>query len=68
MNWPYKAGVIVASELSSKKVLNEANWGSLLMMLDPNFKVFYYGAMDSFVIDGKPFSVEYLSITGSNFN
>lgn len=65
MNWPYKAGLKVTTELSGKRVLNEANWGSLLLMLDPNFKVFYYGAMDNFVEDGKPFAVEYLSIVNA---
>lgn len=65
MNWPYKAGVTVISELSNKRVLNEANWGSLLLMLDPNFKVFYYGAMDNFVAEGKPFAFEYLSIVNA---
>jgi len=65
MNWPYKAGLIVTNDLSDKKVLNEANWGSLLLMLDPDFKVFYYGAMDNFIKDGKPFAVEYLSLVNA---
>lgn len=66
MNWPYAAGLFVSQNLKDKRVLNEANWGSLLLLLDPELKVFYYGAMDNFIVDGKSFTLEYLSIVNAS--
>jgi len=68
MHWPYDAGIFVSQNLQGKRVLNEANWGSLLLFLDPKTKVFYYGAMDNFIIDNRPFILEYLDIVDAKNN
>jgi hypothetical protein len=63
--WPYKANEVVRQNLRGKNILNDANWGGFMLLLDKNQKVFYYGAMDNFVIDGRSFAVEYLNLTNT---
>lgn len=68
MKWPYEGGLFITQNLEGGKILNEANWAGLLLLLDPHIKVFYYGAMDNFLIRGKPFVLEYLELVNAKNN
>ena len=65
MNWPYQASLFVSQNLNNRRLLNEANWGSLLLLQDPHIKVFYYGAMDNFIVNGQPFVLDYLTLVNT---
>lgn len=60
--WPHKPNVFVQENLKAKRVLNDANWGGFMVFFDKNQKVFYYGAMDNFLINGRSFALDYLEI------
>lgn len=66
MNWPYEAGTFIQNNLKNRRILNEANWAGLLLLQDENIKVFYYGAMDNFIKNGRPFVLEYLDLINAN--
>lgn len=66
--WPYKESKFVVENFGDKNILTDANWSGYLLLLDPNIKVFYYGAMDNYFIDGKSFAFEYLGIINSESN
>lgn len=54
--------------LKNKNVLTDANWGGLFILDESQVKVFYYGAMDNLVVNGKTFSFEYLSLVSAANN
>jgi len=60
--WPYQANRNFEKELQTKRVLTNADSGGFLLLQNPQAKVFYYGAMDNFIIDGKSFTFEYLKL------
>lgn len=60
--WPYQGSEFIKNNLEEKRILTEANWASFMLILDKDFKVFYYGAMDNFFVNGKSFAFEYLRL------
>jgi len=64
-SWPYRANAYVEKNLKGKRILNEANWGGFMLLVNKDRKVFYYGAMDNYIINGKSFAFEYLSIVNA---
>lgn len=61
--WPYKANYYLNQNFKDKKVLNDANWGGFMLLMNPNAKLFYYGAMDNFFPQNQSFVFDYLEIT-----
>jgi len=65
-DWPYNASLFVENNLIDKNILCEANWSGYLLLLNKDFKVFYWGAMDNFIIDGQSFVFDYLNLISAN--
>ena len=52
----------------NKNILSEANWSGYLLLQNKNFKVYYYGAMDNFLLENRSFAFKYLDlINAKNF-
>ena len=60
--WSYDANKFLVENLATKRVANDANWGGLMLLVNPDQKVFYYGAMDNFIVDGRSFAFEFLDL------
>ncbi|OGD94426.1 hypothetical protein A3H87_00360 [Candidatus Curtissbacteria bacterium RIFCSPLOWO2_02_FULL_42_37] len=60
--WPYRANLYLEKNLPEKRILNDANWGNFMIFQNQNRKVFYWGAMDNFIINGRSFVLEYLNL------
>ncbi len=60
--WPYQANVFLNENFFGRRVLNEANWGGYMLFLNPRTQVFYYGAMDNFIINNRSFVHDYFEI------
>lgn len=50
---------------SRRNILTDANWGGLLLLANKNLKLFYYGAMDNFNVNGRLFPFVYLDLINS---
>lgn len=50
---------------SRRNILTDANWGGLLLLANKNLKLFYYGAMDNFNVNGQLFPFVYLDLINS---
>lgn len=63
--WSYESNKFVVENLRSSRILNDANWGGLMLLVSPNQKVFYYGAMDNYILDGKSFAFKFLDLVNA---
>lgn len=63
--WPYQANIYIAKNLKGKKILNEPNWSGFMLLLDKDVKIFYWNAMDNFIIDNQSFAVKTLQIVNA---
>ena len=66
--WPYEANIFIKENLPDRRILAEANWGSYMIWLNPAQKVFYWGAMDNFIVDNRSFVFEYNDIKNAKPN
>jgi len=66
--WPYEANLFIQENLPDMRILAEANWGGYMIWLNPGQKVFYWGAMDNFIVNGRSFVFEYLNIINTKPN
>lgn len=64
--WSYEANLFLENNLTSKRVLNQADWGGFMLLINPEVKLFYYGAMDNYIVDNKSFVFEYLKVTNAS--
>jgi len=60
--WGYRGSEFIKMNLNGKRVLTEANWGNFMLIYQKDLKLFYYGAMDNFIINGKSFALTYLKV------
>src|SRR4030042_4000464 len=60
--WPYETNLFVKENLQDRRIFAEANWGSYMIWLNPAQKVFYWGAMDNFIINNRSFVFDYHDI------
>ena len=63
--WPYEANLFIKENLQGGRIFAEANWGSYMIWLNPAQKVFYWGAMDNFIVNGRSFVFEYQDIVNA---
>lgn len=56
---PFKATKFIKERRVPERTLNDFNWGSFLLWQLPKRKIFVDGRMDTFVIKGKPFLIDY---------
>lgn len=63
--WPYKANQYLNENYQDLRIISDANWGGFMLLISPKTKLFYYGAMDNFIIDGRSFVFEYLDIANT---
>jgi len=61
-SWPYNSSQFVVDQFSDKNILCDANWSGYLLLLNPNIKVFYYGAMDNYLFNNTSFAAIYLNL------
>src|SRR3972149_2880677 len=66
--WPYEANLFIKENLQEKRIFAEANWGSYMIWLNPSQKVFYWGAVDNFIVSGRSFVFEYQDIVNAKPN
>lgn len=64
----YEAAAYVTNNLAEKRILSEANWSGFLLLLNKNIKLFYWGAMDNYIVNGKSFAFEYQSLISAEDN
>lgn len=64
--WPYDSSRLTLDNLKGKNLLCEANWSGFLLLLDPKVKVFYWGAMDNYLVEGQSFVFTYLTLIGAH--
>ncbi len=60
--WPNNGSEYIQNNLKGKRILTEANWASYMLIYDKDLKLFYYSAMDNFIVNGHSFAFEYLQI------
>jgi len=60
--YPFAAVEFLKNQKASLKILNDFNWGGYLIWQMPERKVFSYGAMDNFFVNGHSFAQDYLEI------
>lgn len=63
--WDYQGSLFIQKNLKGKRVLTEANWGNFMLIYDKDLRLFYYGAMDNFIINGKSFALTYLKVVNA---
>ena len=63
--WPSEANWYISKNARDKRVFNEANWGGYMLLFDKNQKLFFYTAMDNFLVNGRSFAFTYLDIVGA---
>lgn len=63
--WSLAADNFLNSHMNNARIVNEGNWGGLMLLNNPGRKIFYYFAMDNYIIGGQPFAFEYLSIVNA---
>lgn len=59
------ATIYLLENYSQRNILTDANWGGLLLLANKNLKLFYYGAMDNFNVNGRLFPFVYLDLINS---
>jgi len=64
-SWSLSADNFLDINLKNARILNESNWGGLMLLHAPSRKIFYYSAMDNYIVNGKSFAFEYLSIANA---
>lgn len=63
--WSYDGNLFLEKNLKEKIVLNEADWGGFMLLVNPNRKLFYYGAMDNFIVAKRSFAFDYLELVNT---
>jgi len=64
--WSLNANSFLNTNVKNGRIFNEGHWGGLMLLENPSKKIFYYSAMDNYIISGKPFAFEYLSIVNTH--
>lgn len=66
--WSYEANLFLEKNFEDSRVLNEGNWGGLMLLVNPKRKLFYYSAMDNYIVGRQSFAFEYLKIIQAQDN
>lgn len=64
-SWSLNANNFLNTYVKNTHIFNEGNWGGLMLLENQDKKIFYYSAMDNYIVNGKPFAFEYLSIVSA---